>query len=80
MERRDDLLLADVTIWVDRDSHRGIVVGRGGEQIKQVGRAARLDLEKLLGQRLHLETRVKVKENWRDNAAALRQLGYEEPG
>jgi GTP-binding protein Era len=80
LERRDDLLLADVTIWVDRDSHRGIVVGRGGEQIKRIGRAARLELEAILGQQVHLETRVKVKENWRDSAAALRQLGYEEPG
>ncbi len=79
LERRDDLLLADVTIWVDRTSHQGMVIGRGGEGIKQVGRAARLDLEKVLGQHLHLETRVKVKANWRDSAAALRQLGYEEP-
>ncbi len=79
LERRDDLLLADVTIWVDRTSHQGMVIGRGGERIKQVGRAARLDLEKVLGQHLHLETRVKVKANWRDSAEALRQLGYEEP-
>lgn len=79
LERRDDLLLADVTIWVDRTSHQGMVIGRGGEKIKQVGRAARLDLEKVLGQHLHLETRVKVKANWRDSAEALRQLGYEEP-
>ncbi|UCG72133.1 MAG: GTPase Era [Chromatiales bacterium] len=79
LERRDDLLLADVTIWVDRESHQGMVIGRAGERIKQVGRAARLDLEKVFGQRVHLETRVKVKANWRDSAAALRQLGYEEP-
>jgi GTP-binding protein Era len=79
LERRGELLLADVTIWVDRESHRGIVIGRGGEQLKRIGRAARLDLEQVLGERLHLETRVKVKENWRDSATALRQLGYEEP-
>lgn len=78
LERRDDLLLADVTIWVDRPSHLGMVIGRGGERIKQVGRNARLELQRLFGQRVHLETRVKVKENWRDSAAALRQLGYEE--
>ena len=80
LERRGDLLLADVTIWVDRASHQGMVIGRGGERIKDVGRSARLELEKLFSQRVHLETRVKVKENWRDSAAALRQLGYEEPG
>jgi GTP-binding protein Era len=79
LERRDDLLLADVTIWVDRTSHQGMVIGRGGEGIKQIGRAARLDLETVFGQRMHLETRVKVKSNWRDSAVALRQLGYEEP-
>lgn len=79
LERRDDLLLADVTIWVDRTSHQGMVIGRGGERIKDVGRSARLELEQIFGQRVHLETRVKVKENWRDSAAALRQLGYEEP-
>lgn len=79
LERRDDLLLADVTIWVDRESHQGMVIGHGGERIKHVGRSARLELEKVFGQRMHLETRVKVKANWRDSAAALRQLGYEEP-
>lgn len=79
LERRDDLLLADVTIWVDRASHQGMVIGRGGERIKEVGRGARLELEQVFGRRVHLETRVKVKANWRDSAAALRQFGYEEP-
>ena len=78
LERRDELMLADVVIWVERDSHRGMVVGRDGEVLNKVGRAARLELEEILGQRLHLQTRVKVKENWRDSAVALRQLGYEE--
>ncbi|MDJ0928303.1 MAG: GTPase Era [Gammaproteobacteria bacterium] len=78
VEHRDDLMLVDVVIWVERDSHRGMVVGRGGEVLKQVGTAARVELEDILGQRLHLQTHVKVKENWRDSAVALRQLGYEE--
>ncbi len=55
------------------------MVGRGGENLKRIGRAARLELERILRRPLHLQTRVKVKENWSDNAAALRQLGYEEP-
>ncbi len=79
LEQRDELLLADVIVWVERESHCGIVVGRGGENLKRVGRAARLELEKILKRPLHLQTRVKVKENWSDNLAALRQLGYEEP-
>jgi GTP-binding protein Era len=79
MERRDDLLLADVIIWADRASHQGMVIGRGGQVLKKVGSAAREDLERIFGHRVHLETRVKVKENWSDSAAAMRQLGYEEP-
>lgn len=79
LERRDDLLLADVTIWADRPSHRGIVIGHDGQVLKRVGTAARQDLEKIFGLRVHLETRVKVKENWSDSAEALRQLGYGEP-
>jgi len=68
----------DAIIWVDRDSHKGIVVGKGGERLKAIGRAARLELNKTFGQRFHLQTRVKVKSNWADSAQALRQLGYDE--
>lgn len=67
----------DAIIWVDRESHKGIVVGRGGQVLKKVGRAARLDLEERLGRALHLETKVKVKSNWSDNAQMLRQMGHE---
>jgi len=79
LEEHEELVMIDVLIWVDRDSHRGIVVGKGGQRLKKIGSAARLDLEQLLGRQVHLQTRVKVKENWRDSAQALRQLGYEEP-
>ena len=79
-EEQGELLFVDLVIWVDRDSHRGIVVGKGGQRLKQIGQAARHELEQLLGQRIHLQSRVKVKENWGDSARALRQLGYEEPG
>lgn len=80
LEEQDDLVMIDVLIWVDRDSHRGIVVGKGGQRLKSIGSAARRDIEELLGKQVHLQTRVKVKENWSDSAMALRQLGYEEPG
>jgi GTP-binding protein Era len=80
LEEQDDLVMIDVLIWVDRDSHRGIVVGKGGQRLKKIGSAARRDIEQLLGKQVHLQTRVKVKENWGDSAMALRQLGYEEPG
>jgi GTP-binding protein Era len=79
MESRDDLLLVEATIWLEKESHKGIVIGKGGDRLKHVGQAARLELEETLGRRIHLETRVKVKENWSDNARALRQLGYDVP-
>lgn len=70
-------LLVNATIWVDRESHKGIVVGKGGKQIKAIGQAARLDLQETLNRPVHLESYVKVKRNWSDNAQSLRQLGYD---
>ncbi len=76
-EDEKGLMRIDAIIWVDRESHKGIVVGRGGSVLKKVGQATRMDLEERLERKLHLETRVKVKRNWYDNAAALRQMGYD---
>ena len=73
---RDNLVLVDAVIWVDRESHKGIVVGKGGLRLKHMGRAARLELEKLFSRKFHIETRAKVKRNWSNDAALLRQLGY----
>jgi GTP-binding protein Era len=67
----------DATIWVDQESHKGIVVGRGGEGIKKVGSAARQEMQEMLNQPVHLESRVKLKKNWSDNAQALAQMGYD---
>ncbi len=78
IEKRPDLVLVDAVVWVDRESHQGIVVGRGGERIKKIGTLAREDLETIFARRFYLTVRVNVKENWGDNARALRQLGYEE--
>jgi len=78
LERRPDLILVDAIAWVERESHQGIVVGRGGERIKKISTLAREDLESIFARRFYLTTRVKVKENWGDNERALRQLGYEE--
>jgi GTP-binding protein Era len=76
-EDEKGLLRIDAIIWVDRESHKGIVVGKGGLSLKKVGQAARLDLEERLGRPMHLETKVKLKRNWADNAQALRQMGYD---
>ncbi len=77
LEEKPGVVLADAVIWADRESHKGIVVGKGGATIKEVGTAARLDLEKIFGLRFHLETHVKVKTNWADSARALQQFGFE---
>jgi len=64
-------------IWVDRRGQKPIVIGAAGERLRRIGRAARLELNHLLGQRLHLTLWVKVREDWADDARALKQLGVE---
>jgi GTP-binding protein Era len=66
-------------IWVERDSQKGIAVGKNGSVLKKVGRSARLEIAELLGQAVHLELWVKVKNNWADNENDLINLGYEAP-
>ncbi|HUN73442.1 MAG TPA: GTPase Era [Steroidobacteraceae bacterium] len=73
----DGQLLVDAAIWVDRAGQKPIVIGARGERLKRVGRAARLELNRALDRRLHLNLWVKVREGWTDNAGALRQLGLE---
>jgi len=64
-------------IWVERTGQKAIVIGVGGERLKEIGRLARLDLNELLKRHVHLELWVKVKENWADSEQALRSFGYE---
>jgi GTP-binding protein Era len=64
-------------IWVDREGQKPIVIGAGGARLKRVGSSARREIVALLGRRCHLELWVKVRENWADNAQALRTLGLE---
>ena len=66
-------------IWVERDSQKGMVVGKGGNILKKVGRSARIELSERLSRRVHLELWVKVKDNWSDNEKDLHRLGYESP-
>lgn len=75
----DEGIAINAIIWVERDSQKGIVVGKGGAVLKRVGTAARLDLKEQLGRPVHLELWVKVKSNWADNEADLASLGYETP-
>ena len=62
---------------VERDSHKGIVIGAGGAKLREIGRLARADIEQLLGKPVHLETHVRVRKGWADSARDLRSLGYD---
>jgi len=74
---RDDLLRLAVTIRVERDSQKGIVIGRGGEVLKTACSNARHELEALLGTRIHMETRVRVDRDWQGRPQALDRLGFD---
>jgi GTPase len=67
----------DAVIWVERESQKGIVVGKGGRQLKQVGRDARLELREAAGVPVHLKLWVKVRDNWADSDADLAALGFD---
>ena len=76
-ETDDGRVEVQAVIWVDREGQKPIVIGAGGERLKRIGRAARLELNHLFGRRYHLTLWVKVRENWADDARALRQLELE---
>jgi GTP-binding protein Era len=78
-EQDGDQRVIHAVIWVERDSQKGMVVGKGGNVLKKVGKSARIELSDQLGHRVHLELWVKVKDNWSDSDKALQQLGYESP-
>ena len=65
------------SILVDRSSHKAMIIGKGGEKLKRIGSEARQDMERLFGGSVHLETWVKVRSGWADNASLLQSLGYE---
>ena len=76
-ETPDGRVEIDAVIWVEREGQRKIVIGSRGEGLKAIGRAARLDLNQLLGRRVHLATWVKLREDWTDDAGMLRRLGHD---
>ena len=71
-----DPVVIKATIYVEKDSQKGIVIGAGGKQLKAIGTSAREEIEKLLGQKVFLELWVKVLKNWRKDEAILKKLGY----
>ncbi len=70
-------IMINAVIWVERAGQKAIVIGQGGERLKEIGRLARIELNDLWQRSVHLELWVKVKENWADSEMALRQFGYE---
>ncbi len=77
LTREEGRVVVAAVIWVDRQGQKPIVIGAGGERLKRVGSAARRELNALTGERFHLTLWVKVREDWADNAQALRALGLE---
>jgi GTPase len=78
-ERTADLTYISANIFVERDTQKAIVLGRGGEMVKRIGRDARHQIEDLLGTRVYLELWVKVRKRWRKSEQELRRLGYSLP-
>lgn len=75
-DKNPNMLVIDADIIVERDSQKAIVIGKGGQRLKKIGKLAREELEQLLGKRVYLRLWVKVKEDWRQRADQLRSLGY----
>lgn len=75
-DREDDLAYIMATLFVERDSQKGIVIGKKGVKIKEIGQTARKEIEEMSGRRVFLDLRVKVHKNWRNNPDALNMMGY----
>lgn len=75
-KEKDKLIEIGATIYVERDSHKGIIIGRNGSMLKKIGTSARLELEKFLGKRVVLNLWVKVEKNWREKDAKVKYFGY----
>lgn len=77
-ERDNGIIDLDATIFCEKASHKGIIIGKHGDMLKKISTMARVDCEKFMGTRVYLTTWVKVKENWRDSDFLIRNFGYSE--
>ena len=79
MERREDRDMMDIyaTIYCERESHKGIIIGKGGSMLKRIGQESRKDIEWMLGCPVNLQLWIKIKEDWRNRPGMLHELGYE---
>ncbi|MBV5221788.1 GTPase Era [Staphylococcus hominis] len=78
IKESEERVRIEATIFVERDSQKGIVIGKGGKKLKEVGKRARRDIEMLLGSKIYLELWVKVQKDWRNKVNFIRQMGYVE--
>lgn len=75
-ERGDDGAYIEATLFVEKESHKGIVIGREGRMLKQIGTLARSEIEAMSGRKVYLQLKIKVRKNWRDDDKVLRSFGY----
>ena len=76
-EREDGIIDLDATIYFEKASHKGIIIGKHGDMLKKISTMARTDCERFMGTKVYLQTWVKVKENWRDSDFLIRNFGYQ---
>jgi GTP-binding protein Era len=76
IERENGIIFIMSNIYVERDSQKGIIIGKGGKMLKSIGTTARIDIEKLLNAKVFLELWLKVRKGWRDDKKILKELGY----
>ena len=75
-ERDNGIVDVEATIYCEKDSHKGIIIGKGGQMLKKISTQARADCERFMGTKVYLQTWIKVKENWRDSDFLVRNFGY----
>ena len=78
IERDDEVIEVDATIYCEKASHKGIIIGKQGAMLREIGKQARGDIERMLDAKVYLELWVKVKEGWRNNQYQMRNFGYED--
>ena len=75
-EEENPIIDVDATIYCEKSSHKGMIIGKNGAMLKKIGKFAREDIERFMGAKVFLQTWVKVKENWRDNRTMMKNFGY----
>ena len=75
-ERKNSIMDIEATIVCERDSHKGIIIGKGGSMLKKIGTAARRDIEEMMETKVNLQLWVKVRKEWRDNELLMKNYGY----